>query len=167
MLRFPTQVLIYLSPVDGISTIVAWTVGDKLDFFIRIHTKNFDDFLGDFQIVDISRHTPDTVGTAWGGIGKNHVDSTTVIKDVKPVSDVLAITIDFYFFASEEISNHARHEFFRVLVRAKVIAAVGDGDRNIEGVKICSNNVIRGSLGSSVWAMRVVRSFFIELGVTV
>ena len=123
--------------------------------------------MSNFQIIDIFGHTADTVSAARGCLEENQINGTAVINNVKPVANILAVAVDFDFLPDKEIGNQTRHKFFRVLVRTEVVAAVGYRYRNIESIKIRSDDVIRGGFGGSVGTVRVVRSSFIKLGVAV
>lgn len=53
--------------------------------------------------------------------------SMGVVIDIEPVADMEPITVDGELLALGAAVDHARDEFFRVLVRAIVVRTMGDG----------------------------------------
>src|SRR5665647_1112025 len=138
-------------------------------FHIFDHTFIFPENLKQFL------HNPDIFSFAIssyavcfpdGATMDNEIDSLAMIFDIQPITHIESIAIHRNFLATlEKIRNDERYEFFRMCKRSIIIGTVGNRHRKIVGMKIRTNEMIRGCLGSAVRAPRVILGILIEWGV--
>ena len=87
----------------------------------------------------------------------NHIDSLSMVINIKPVSDIKSVTVYRKLLAVKCIINNKRYKFLRELVRSVIITAVSNIGRKMICVYICLNKHIRGCLACRIWAMRIDR----------
>lgn len=104
----------------------------------------------------------DVIGLAGGAFFNDLEQRSAVVFDVQPVADVFAFAIDGDRFSSQAFENHDRDQFFRELIRAVVVAAVGDHDGQTVCVLPSSGKVVRGRFAGGVRRMGIVRRRFTE-----
>lgn len=79
-----------------------------------------------------------------------------VILDVEPVADIFAVAIHGKRLAVEHVEDHEGDEFFREMIRAVIIRAVGKGHGKAIRVIIREREMIARSLARTVRRARIV-----------
>ena len=73
---------------------------------------------------------------------ENHIDSTCMILNEEPVTNVLSLTIYRKRLTIADIIDKERYELFRELVRAVIVGAVGHYGRHAVSVVVCAYEVV-------------------------
>ena len=111
--------------------------------------------------------TSDIVGLSRTSFMINQIDRLSMVFNIKPISDVRALTIDRKWYSFADIMNHQRNKFFRKLIRPVIVAAVADDNRKPIGSMISSHEMITRCFGSRIGTPGRVRCFFSKIsGVT-
>ena len=84
----------------------------------------------------------DIIDLAVFGVSDDQVDCLAVVFNVKPVTDIFSFTVDRERLISEGVRDHQRDQFLRKLVRAIVIRAAAQGDRQAVGPVICHHEQV-------------------------
>lgn len=92
----------------------------------------------------------DVVGLARGAFFNDLEQRSAVVFDVQPVADVFAFAINGDRFASQTLEDHDWDQLFRELIRAVVVAAVGDHDGQPVCVLPGSSKVVGGRFAGGV-----------------
>jgi len=71
----------------------------------------------------------DIVGLAGPAVARNKQQRVRVIFHMQPVANVVALAVDRNGFALKRVDDDHRDQFFRKLIGAVIIRAVGDDDR--------------------------------------
>ena len=98
----------------------------------------------------------DIVGLADNTFGNNLIQRARVVFDKQPVADLHTVAVNGQRFAVERVQNHQRNEFFREMVRAVVVGAVGYNGRQTVSTQPCADEVVAGRFRSRVGAGRCV-----------
>ena len=69
-------------------------------------------------------------------------DRAAVIDDKEPVAHILAVTVDRQFLPLEGVVDDQRNEFFREVVGAVVVGAVGNQGRQVIGVVVGADQMV-------------------------
>ncbi|SYJ11597.1 Uncharacterised protein [Klebsiella pneumoniae] len=93
-------------------------------------------------------------------LGGDFIKCTRVIFHIEPVTNLFAVAIHRQRFTRQRIENGQRDQFFREVIRAIVIGAVGHHDRQTVGTVPGTNQVIATGLGGRVRAAWRIRRFF-------
>ena len=117
--------------VDRVTLVVALAVFDVLDQGVRLIEVITDQFYD----VDIGHLivAADVIDLAVFGVSDDQVDCLAVVFNVEPVTDIFSFTVDRERLISEGICYHQRDQLLRKLVRAIVIRAAAQGDRQAIG----------------------------------
>ena len=161
--RLPAEFTFNLVRINGVAAVVAGAVGDVADLFgvaLAIGTRaqlvqQAADGLDDF---DIGFFVPaaDVVGFTQLTLFEHAANGAAVVRDVEPVAHLHAVAIDWQRLAGQGIDDHQRDEFFREMVGAVVVAAVGGEHRQAVGVVVGAHQVVAGGLASAVGAVGLV-----------
>ena len=151
--RLPAEFALDLGSVNGIATIMARTVlhiGDLLLVLLAIGSraefiKNCAEGVNDVQI-RLLVPAANVVGFAQLARFQNAPDRRTMIFDVEPVANLLAIAVNRQRLAGKGVVDDERDELFREVVRAVVVGAVGSQNRKTVGVVVCANQMVAGRL---------------------
>ena len=165
--RTPAKLTLQLARIDGVAAVVAGAVGDVGDLFgvaLAIGTRaqlvqQAADGLDDF---DIGFFVPaaDVVGFTQLAGFEYAADGAAMIRDVEPVTHLHAVAIDRQRLASQGVDDHQRDEFFREMVGAVVVAAVGGEHRQAVGVVVGAYQMVAGGLAGAVGAVGLVGVLF-------
>jgi hypothetical protein len=79
---------------------------------------------------------------ARSSLFKDPDEGITMINYIKPVSNILSISVDRERLFLHKIQNHQGNEFLRKLIRAEIIGTIGDYCRKIKSTKICFDQMI-------------------------
>ena len=79
-----------------------------------------------------------------------------MVFDKQPVADLHTVAVNGQRFAVERVQNHQRNEFFREMVRAVVVGAVGYNGWQAVSTQPCADEVVAGRFRSRVGAGRRV-----------
>src|SRR6202034_3053120 len=85
------------------------------------------------------------------------LEATSVVVHVDPAADVEAVAVQRHRLAVEQVRGEQRDELLRVLVRAVVVAAPGDGDVDPVGAGEGDGDEVAARLGRGVGGVRVER----------
>ena len=134
-------------------------IGDKfLTGSLWITQQSINSFNDNFYNVNILPfvETADIVGITRLTIVENNINSTSMIHDIKPVTNILTLSIDRQGLAVADIVNKEGNKLLRELVGTVVIRAVRHQSRHAIGVVIGAHEVVAAGLGGTVGAVRVV-----------
>lgn len=104
----------------------------------------------------------DVVGLAGSAFFNDGEQGAAVVFDVQPVANVFAFAINGDRFSSQALEDHDRDQLFRELIRAVVVAAVGDHDGQPVRVLPGSGEVVGGRFAGGVRRMGIVWRRFTE-----
>ena len=132
----PTQFLLQLSRVDGITHIVTLSVcyiSDEvhiLAFLSAEQTVNsLDNHLDDIDVLPLVE-TADVVSLGNLTLVENQIDGTGMIYYIQPVAHILTLTIYWQWLAMTDIVDKQRNQLLRELVWTVVVRAVGHDGRH-------------------------------------
>ena len=98
----------------------------------------------------------DIVGFADNTFGNDLIQRARVVFDKQPVADLHTVAVHRQRFAVERVQNYQRNEFFRKMVGAVVVGAVGYDGRQAVSTQPCADEVVAGRFRSRVGAGRRV-----------
>ena len=149
---FPTQLLLQLGGVDGVSGIVTETIGDIGDEVQRMAlgvaqqaVDSFDNDMDDIDILPLVE-TADIVGFSYPTLVKDDVNGTGVVLNEKPVAHVLALAIDGKGLALTDIVDEQGYQLLGELVGAVIVGTVGDNRGHTIGVMVGTHEVVARGL---------------------
>ena len=87
-------------------------------------------------------------------------DSAAVVLDVKPVTNLLAVSVNRQGLAGECIVDDERNELFGKVVGAVVVGAVGGQYRQAVGMVVGTDQMVTGCLAGGIRAVRLVAGWF-------
>ena len=132
----PTQFLLQLARVDGVTHIVTLSVSYVSDeihilaFLSAEQTVNsLDDHLDDIDVLPLVE-TTNVVGLGNLTLVENHIDGTGMIHYIQPVSHVLTLTIYWQWLAMTDVVDEQRNQLLWELVWTVVVRAVGHDGRH-------------------------------------
>ena len=128
---------------------MSWTVGDELDeisifptiFSWSAPVEEFANFIDYFEVVPFVA-TADIVGFSAFTLMVNEVDGFAVVKDIKPVPNIVAGAVEGDGFFRKAFTDDCGDEFFGMLLGTVVVGAVAGSDIHAIGVVICPNDVV-------------------------
>ena len=139
--------------------VVTRAVGDELDG--GLEAEDGEEFGGELEIGALG-FSADIVGLSAAALLEDAPDGIDMVIDIEPVAHVFAIAVDGEGVVLERVLDEARDEFFGVLARAIVIAAVREGGRELVGVGIGADEMVGGGFGGSVRGVGAVGRGFGE-----
>ena len=160
--RLPAKFLLEFGAVNGITHIVAGTVGDIGDevhvLSLGMAQQAVDGVDNHFDDIDIFPlvETADVVCLGHLALVEDKVDGTGVVFNIQPVAHVLALAVDGQRFAVTDIVDEKRYQFLRELIGAIVVGAIGDDGGQTIGVVEGAHKVVARSLGGTVGAVGLV-----------
>ena len=147
---FPAQFLLQFGRVNGIAHVVPLTVGHKSNQIegssFGIAQQSVNRLYNDFDNVDVLPFVTatDIVGIRNLSLMEYKVDGTYMIFHKEPVAHVLTFAINGEWLTMTDIVDEKRYQFFRKLIRAVVVGAVGhDGRHSIRVMKGTDKMVAR------------------------
>ena len=158
----PTELVLELGGVDSVAQVVAGAVGDVGDELLAgalgVAEQAVDGLNHHFHDVDVLPlvEAADVVGVAGLAPVENHVDGAGVVDHIEPVAHIFPLAIDGQGLAVADVVDEERDEFFRELVGAVVIRAVGHQRGHAVGVVIGAYEVVAAGLGGAVGAVGIV-----------
>lgn len=161
----PAQLFFDFAGVDGVAMVVARAVGDEGDQVtvvgvLRYHfLEQVADGFYDFQ-VGLFVVATDIVGFTQITLLGHQNQGAGVVFHVEPVPDLLAVAVHRQRLARQSVEDHQWDEFFREVVRAVVVTAVGDDHRQAESAPPSADEVVRARLAGAVGAARGIGSSF-------
>ncbi len=160
--RLPAELPLELPAVDGIAKVVAGAVGDESDEIVILTFAAAEEPVSDayesLYHVDVLPlvEAADVVGLAVLPFVENEVDGPRVVLHVKPVADILSLSVDRKRFAVTDIVDKQWDELLRELERAVVVRAVGNHRRQPVGVVEGADEVVAGGLRRAVGAVGLI-----------
>ena len=137
-----------LGGVQQVAPVVARPVGDDL-LERRRPSGGIEDGVGD--LLDARLHTAShVVGLPHLAVAENQIDGTAVIVDVQPLPPVLGGGVERQGLVVEGLGREQRDDLLGELVGPVVVAAVGDGGREPEGLHVGPYGVVGAGLGGVV-----------------
>ena len=158
----PTQFLLQLSRVDGVTHIVPLSVcyiSDEIHILAFLSAEQsihgLDNHLDDIDVLPLVE-TADVVSLGNLTIVENHINGTGMIYYIQPVAHVLALTIYWQWLAMTDVVDEQRNQLLWELVWTVVVRAVGHDGRHIVCIVESTNEVVRACLGCRLWRVRIV-----------
>ncbi len=133
---------------------MAWTV-----FYVRlvrlIEVEDVQKYVGNG--LNIGLHAAaDVVGLSNLPASQDEVDSPTVVVNVQPLSFVAAAPVEGHLLVLEEPNREMRDQLLRELVGTVVVGAVGDGNGQMERLKVGTHGQISRRFGGVVGCPRPI-----------
>ena len=152
-LRLPAEFRVDLRRVDGVAAVVAFAVGDVLDEVFGL-AELLEDGLDDVDVGALIV-AADVVNLADATLLQDQFDGMAVVLDVEPVTDVLAVAVDWQLLVGQRVDDHQRDELLREVVRAVVVRAARDRRRDLVGAMVSHDKQVRTGLRSRIRARRL------------
>ena len=158
----PAQFVLELGGVDSVAQVVPGAVGHIGDELLAgafrvaeqaVH--GLDDHLHDVYVLPLIE-AADVVGIAGFAAVEDDVNGAGVVDHVEPVAHVLPFAVDGQGLAVADVVDEEGNQFFRELVGAVVVRAVGHQGGHAVGVVVGAHKVVAAGLGGAVGAVRVV-----------
>ena len=144
----PTQFLLQLSRVDGITHIVTLSVGyisDEIHILAFLSAEQsihgLDNHLDDIDVLPLIE-TTDVVSLGNLTLVENHIDGTGMIYYIQPVAHVLTLTIYWQWLAMTDVVDEQRNQLLWELVWTVVVRAVGHDGRHTVCIVESTNEVV-------------------------
>ena len=165
--RLPAQLALQLAGINGITAVMSRTVGHISDLtgitgavglrpqFVQQLANRVHDF--DVGLLIPATHV---VGLAQPACLQYPTDGAAMVFDIQPIADLHAIAIHRQRFARQRVDDHERDQFFREVVGAVVVGAVGGEHRQAVGVVPGAHQVVAGGLAGAVGAVGFVAMGF-------
>src|SRR5580693_2185983 len=118
----------------------------------RLHDLDVPLFIPAANVVCLS-HSPSA---------QNLRDRFAVISHIKPVANVLPVSVNRQRFSRVRVQDHKRYQFLRELESPIIIRAVRREHRHSEGVMISTHKMVRSRLRRRVRTIRCIRSCLTE-----
>ena len=164
----PTQFLLQLSRVDGITHIVTLSisyVGDEVHILAFLSAEQsvngLDNHLDDIDILPLVE-TTDVVSFGYLTLMENHIDGTGMIYYIQPVAHVLTLTIYWQWLSMTDVVDKQRNQLLWELVWTVVVRAVGHDGWHTVCIVESTNEVIGTCLGCRVWRVRIVLGSLVQ-----
>ena len=169
---FPAKFAVDFGGIDGVAAVVAGTVGDISDLFgvgfaigsRREFVENRADFMNHIEVGLLVPST-DVVGLPYYAGFENPTNGRTMVTNVEPIANLLAVTINRKRLACESVVYDKRNEFFGEMVGAVVVGTICCQDGQAVGVMVSTDEVVTGGLAGGIGAVRLVGVGFFESGV--
>ena len=71
-----------------------------------------------------------------------------MILDVEPIANILALAVDRQRLSIERLDDHERNEFFRKMIGAVIVRAIGEQGRQPIGLVPGANQMVGGRLAA-------------------
>ena len=122
--RQPAQFVVDLGRVDGITHIVALTVGDIGNQTLRL-AQFLADQLNNVDVLHliVTAHVVDFADLA---VVDDEIDCLAVILHIQPVTHVFTLAVNRQRLVCQGIGDHQRNQLFREVIRAIVVGASGN-----------------------------------------
>src|SRR5579875_66915 len=138
--RLPAQLALAFAAIDGITAIVAGAIRHVANQRFRF-TQSLEQGMGQLQV--------GTFGTAAQVVNltdpaalPHSENAGTVITNVNPIADILAITVDRHRLITEQITDEQWNQLFRELIGTVVVRTARDKGRKVEGMNIAAHEQI-------------------------
>ena len=95
-------------------------------------------------------HSSDIVGFTRNSLLKGSVQSFAVVLDIKPVTYLAPVTIDRQGALLNAVADDEWNQFFRKLVWAVIVGAVGHDGIHAIGMVPCPHEMITGGFGGRI-----------------
>lgn len=165
LLRLPIQFAAHLAGIDGITAVVARSVGHIGDLIaigarLRHHlVEQIADGMNDVQILFLVV-TANVVGLADHSCGDHGIECTRMILNIEPIADLVALAINRQRLAIQRIEDDQRDQLFGEMIGAVVVGAVGNDGRQAISTAPGSHQMVAGGLGGRIGAAGGVRGGF-------
>ena len=166
--RFPAQFLLQLCRVDGITHVVAQTVGyvgNQIHVFTLLAAQQtvyrVDYHLDDVNVLPLIE-TADVIGFCRLSVVENHVDGPRMIHHIQPVAHVFPLTVYWQRFAVTDVVDEQRNQFLRELIRPVVVRTVRHDGRHAVRVVERPHKVVAARLAGRVGAVRIILRILVE-----
>ena len=144
----PTQFLLQLSRVDGVTHIVTLSVC-YISNQIQISTlrateqsiHGLDNHLDDVDVLPLVE-TADVIGFGNLTLVENHIDDTGMIHYIQPVAHILTLTLYWQWLAMTDVVDEQWNQLFWELVWTVVVRAVGYDGRHTVCIVESTNEVV-------------------------
>ena len=146
--RLPAEFRLELARVNGVTHVVAETVGDErnqlLRFSLGLFEQTVDGLYYDLDKVDVLPlvEAADVVGLGHFPLVEYQVDGTCVVLHEEPVAHVLTLAVDGQRLTLTDIVDEEGYQFLGELVRSVVVRAVGHECRHSVGVMIGTHEMV-------------------------
>ena len=149
-LRKPSELMVDLRRINGISLIMALPIRDMLNQGVGL-AEIIQNQLHDVDVVHlvVSANVVDLTNRP---LAQNEVDRLAVVLDVKPVTYIQSLSVNRKFLVCECICNHQGNQLLRELIGAVVVRAAADRYRKPVCSVVRVYQQIRGSLRCAVRA---------------
>ena len=166
--RFPAQFFLQLRRVDGITHVVAQTVGhvgNQIHVFTllaaqqTVHRVNHH--LDDVNVLPLIE-TAYVIRLRRLAVMENHVDGPRMILHIQPVAHVFPLAIHRQRLAVTNVVDEQRNQLLRELIRPVVVRTVRHDGRHAVRVVKRPHKVVAARLAGRVGAVRVVLRILVE-----
>ena len=164
----PAQFPLEFARVDGVSQVVARTVGDVRNQFLRcpfgiaqqpVHGSDDDPYQVDvLPFVE----TSDVVRVGDLALVEDYVDGPCMVLDVQPVADIFPAAVHRQRSSAADVVDEKRDQLLRKLIRTVVVRAVGHQRRHAVCVVVGPYEVVGRGFRGRVGAVRIVLRLFGE-----
>lgn len=168
-LRLPTQFVLDAVGIECIRAVVACTVGDVLDEVAVVADALrfvggafFEDLAQSVDEVDVAANVAagDVVRLTDSAVLQDEPQGADVVFNVEPVAALAAIAVNRQALAVAGALDDAWNEFFRVLARAIVVAAMADEGGQTVGALPCLDKVVGGGFAGGIGRAGGIRVVF-------
>ncbi len=97
---------------------------------------------------------------AESSVMENRVDGAGMIDHKQPVANVFALAVHGQGFVLLNVMNHQRNQLFGEMIRAVVVRAVRQHNRQFIGVAVGPHEMVRSGFGSRIRRLWIVGGFF-------
>ena len=132
----PTEFLLQLSRVNGVTHIVTLSVGyisDETHILAFLSAEqsihSLDDHLDDIDVLPLVE-TTDVVSLGNLTLVKNHIDGTGMIYYIQPIAHILTLTIYWQWLSMTDVVDKQRNQLLWELVWTVVVRAVSHDGRH-------------------------------------
>ena len=166
--RFPAQFFLQLRRVDGITHVVAQTVGyvgNQVHVFTLLAAQQtvyrVDYHLDDVNVLPLIE-TADVIGFCRLTVVENHVNSPRMIHHIQPVAHVFPLAIHRQRLAVTDVVDEQRNQLLRELIRPVVVRTVRHDGRHAVRVVECPHKVVTACLAGRVGAVWIILRILVE-----
>ena len=121
-------------------------------------------FTNQFYDINIAHlvMTADIIYLAYSALMDNQINRLAMILDIQPIAYIQAFAIYRQQLIRQSICKHQRNQLFREVIRAIVIAAARNSNRQTIGSIISHNKQVCASFRGRIRTAGMNRSFFRE-----
>lgn len=166
--RFPAQFLLQLRRIDGITHVVAQTVGyvrNQVHVFTLLAAQQtvyrVDYHLDDVNVLPLIE-TADVIGSCRLTVVENHVDGPRMVFHIQPVAHVFPLAIYRQRLAVTDVVDEQRNQLLRELIRPVVVRTVRHDGRHAVRVVECPHKVVTACLAGRVGAVWIILRILVE-----